>query len=83
MMEVLIGVAGCVATVMVIAGMILITPKGTESAPARPAANGAGPAIADGTVAGGDRSAPRGGEVLAGSGRPDAGTRSRDGSPRV
>jgi uncharacterized iron-regulated membrane protein len=58
MMEVLIGVAGCLATVMVIAGMILITPKGTESAPARPAANGARPPSAEATVSSGDRSAP-------------------------
>jgi hypothetical protein len=58
MIEVLIGVAGCVATVMVIAGMILITPKGTESAPARPAANGVSPPIAEAAAISGDRSAP-------------------------
>jgi uncharacterized iron-regulated membrane protein len=57
MIEVLIGVAGCLATIMVIAGMILITPKGTESAPARPAANGAGRPISEGTVTSGERSA--------------------------
>jgi uncharacterized iron-regulated membrane protein len=57
MIEVLIGVAGCMATIMVIAGMILITPKGTESAPARPAVNGAGPPVSEGTVISGERSA--------------------------
>ncbi|MBI5105863.1 MAG: hypothetical protein HZB46_12945 [Solirubrobacterales bacterium] len=36
MTEVLIGAAGCVATLMVIVGMILITPRGTEPVPARP-----------------------------------------------
>jgi hypothetical protein len=57
MIEVLIGVAGCVATIMVIAGMILITPKGTESAPARPATKGTSPPVSEGTVISGERSA--------------------------
>jgi uncharacterized iron-regulated membrane protein len=58
MMEVLIAAAGCLATIMVIVGMILITPRGTESAPARPSPNGAHPDMTGATATAEERTAP-------------------------
>jgi uncharacterized iron-regulated membrane protein len=58
MIEVLIAAAGCLATIMVIVGMILITPRGTESAPARPSPNGPHPDITVATVTAEERNTP-------------------------
>jgi uncharacterized iron-regulated membrane protein len=62
MTEVLIGAAGCVATLMVIVGMVLITPRGTDPVRARPSLDDAADRQMNGVAATREaRTAPPGG----------------------